>query len=612
LDAATDDGRDWMRTRKLSVFTVVSILIASLSGSALAHPDGPGSPPRKGEPRAPTELRAPFPAVLNDFTVVGHESFGKVDTNGDVWLHEDTAYVGTWRSPCTGDGVKVVDVSTPSDPDSLGRVGNRNGTSAEDVVVRSVATGSFTGDLLAVGIQRCGRSSALDTQMFGVEFWNVTDPSNPVQLSELGVRKGDGGVHELDLFQRGGNVYALLASPFREWTGAGRGDLVIVDATDPSNPVRVGQWGARLEGLSDGPYDGRGSFGSKFGHSVRASADGMKAFVSYWDLGVVTLDISDPANPTVLDRTRYAAFDDGDAHSMTSYEAAGTDLILQNDEDFDPRSPAKVVIGSGPAFGVGVEAPTGEPLWKMRDHLVGGAVYRPRNEGCSYGDYPRSLRVRGKIVVVRTYMTFFDPKPHPNPHCTMSTQASIAWDLGATAVLHDVVAKNTSPQWWDSSERFPIPIVFTRHAVAERILSAGRARLVGTRPSWGYLRVFDAATGVQVARFDSLTRVHSLNTGGGTWSIHNTETREDRAYASWYTGGVVALDLAPLDAPNHANPTMVGRFVPNVGASQTGVFPNGLPLVWGVAVDQVSGLVYVSDMTSGLWIVQPINDALPT
>jgi len=600
-----------MHTGKLPVFTVVSLLIASIPSAAFAHPQYPGAPP-KGELRVGGELRAPFPAILNDFTVVGHESFGKVDTNGDVWLHEDTAYVGTWRTPCTGGGVKVVDVSTPSDPLTLGRVGSRNGTSAEDVVVRRVATGSFTGDLLAVGIQRCGRSSALDTQMFGVEFWNVTDPSNPVQLSEFGVRTGDGGVHELDLFQRGDNVYALLASPFREWTGAGRGDLVIVDATDPSDPVRVGQWGARLEGLSDGRYDGRGSFGATFGHSVRASADGMKSFVSYWDLGVVTLDISDPTNPTVLDRTRFDALHDGDAHSMTPYSASGTQLILQNDEDFDPRSPAKVVIGSGPSFGVGVEAPYGKPLWKERDHRVGGAVYRPRNEGCSYGDYPHPLRVQGKIVVVETYMTFFDPTPHPNPHCSTAVQASIAWDLGASAVLHDVVAKNMSPQSWDFSEPLPIPVVFTKHAVADRILAAGRARLVGKRPSWGYLRVFDAATGVQVARFDSLTHVHSLKTGGGTWSIHNTETRGDRAYVSWYTGGVVALDLAPLEAPGHANPTMAGRFVPDVGASQTGVFANGLPLVWGVAVDQASGLVYLSDMTSGLWIVRPTNDALPT
>ena len=191
--------------------------------------------------------------------VLGQENFGKVDSNGDVWFHEGTAYVGTWRNPCTGQGAKVVDVSDPADPVVLGRVGARTGTSAEDVVVRSVTTASFTGDLLAVGIQRCGASLSLDTQRFGVEFWDVSEPDAPVKLSVLNVRRGLGGVHELDLFQRGANVYALLASPYREWDGPGRGDLVIVDVTDPHDPTIVGQWGARIEGLSGGPFDGRGS-----------------------------------------------------------------------------------------------------------------------------------------------------------------------------------------------------------------------------------------------------------------------------------------------------------------------------------------------------------------
>ncbi len=602
-----------MPARTILIGLISVLLMSTMATAAGAHLDGPGAPPRKDRPRIPATLRAPFPGVTNHFAVVAHRSFGKIDTNGDVWVHAGTAYVGTWSDPCTGDGVKVVDVSTPSSPQVLGRVGARAGTSAEDVVVRSVATVSFTGDLLAVGIQRCGRSQALDTQTFGVEFWDVTDPANPTRLSQLSVRKGFGGVHELDLFQRGGNVYALLASPFREWSGADRGDVVIVDATDPSDPVRVGQWGARLEGLSRSPYDGRGSFGSKFGHGVRASADGTKAFVSYWDLGVVTLDITDPADPTMIERTRYDAFADGDAHSMTDHDASGTELILQNDEDFDPRSPVRVVVGWGPRSGAGSESPYAKALWAMNDHRVSAAIYRPEAEGCVYGNYPNRARVRGRIVVVKTYMTFFDPKPHPNRHCDTVHQEKLALSLGAAAVLHDVVSTTMSPQWWDfSSDPLPRPVVFAKHELALRIVTAGRASLRANLPSWGYLRVFDANSGQQVARFDDLPRIHSLRTGGGSWSIHNTETWGDRAYSSWYTAGIVALDLGPLDSPTHGNPTKVGRFVPDVGASLTDVLPDGLPMVWGVAVDQATGLVYVSDMTSGLWIVDPTGDAEPS
>jgi hypothetical protein len=270
------------------------------------------------------------------------------------------------------------------------------------------------------------------------------------------------------------------------------------------------------------------------------------------------------------------------------------------------------VIGRGPAFGVGSEAPYARALWSMPDHRVGGPVYRPLRQGCALGAYPNPSRVAGRIVVVRTYMTFFDPEPHQHRACTQARQERLARRLGAKAVLHDVIAKRMSPQWWDSSDRLGIPVVLTRHRVALRILERGRMRLQATRPSWGYLRVFDARTGRQVARFDDVPRVHTLRTGGGTWTIHNTEILGDRAYSSWYTAGVIALDLGPLDAAGHGNPTTVGRFVPEAGVSETNVFPDGLPQVWGVAVDHATGDLYVSDMTSGLWIVSPTGDAAPS
>jgi hypothetical protein len=152
----------------------------------------------------------------------------------------------------------------------------------------------------------------------------------------------------------------------------------------------------------------------------------------------------------------------------------------------------------------------------------------------------------------------------------------------------------------------------TKHGVALRILARGRTRLQATRPSWGYVRVIDVQSGRQVARFDDVPRIHSLRSGGGDWTIHNTEILGDRAYSSWYTAGVVALDISPLDAPGHGNPTRLGRFVPKVGQSGTNVFPDGLPQVWGVAVDPAKGHLYVSDMTSGLWIIHPTGDAAPS
>ena len=84
----------------------------------------------------------------------------------------------------------------------------------------------------------------------GVQFWDVSNPNRPRQLSTFGHSQGVGHVHELDLFQRGRKVYALLAVPFSEFfNGPPGGDLRIVDVTNPRKPVQVAEFGATAAGL---------------------------------------------------------------------------------------------------------------------------------------------------------------------------------------------------------------------------------------------------------------------------------------------------------------------------------------------------------------------------
>jgi len=613
-----------MRHRRI-LPSVVSFLLLVLMVATGPFPAGAGVPPRKAgayrasldrlnarlrtsADRAARATAAPLVPITNNFTVIGHTDLGASDTNGDVWVHGNFAYVGTWGDPCNGLGVKIVDVTNPANPVMLPtRVGGIAGTSAEDVVVRSVSTASFTGDLLAVGIQRCGGDPALDDDEFGVDFWNVTNPAAPVHLSFLGLTHGGGGVHELDLFQRGSNVYALLAAPFSEWFDPlPGGDFWIADVTNPTTPTVVGEWGANAHGLSPGPFYGQGSFGTAYDHSARASADGTKAYVSYWDLGVLTLDISNVTNPTLVSRTVYEADVDGDAHSLAVYQGTNRTFLLQNDEDFDPRSPAHIV--SGGDMGIGSEAPYARPLWRSPEHRLSARVVRPAGEGCSPGDYG-SARVQGRIAVVKTYFKFFDPQRH-RPACRQGRQAKVAQGLGAAAVVHDFIARNTSPQFSSFPSGIRIPVLFTDHATALGMVDAGRARLVAQQPSWGFIRVFDASTGQQVANFDDLPYVHTLTSPLGAWSIHNNEVMGNRSYASWYTHGIVALDLTPLNAATPGDPVMVGQFVPDAGVSHSDFIPN-VPIVWGVAIRASDGLIFVSDMNSGLWIVDPTGPAAP-
>jgi hypothetical protein len=271
-------------------------------------------------------------------------------TNADVWSHGDFAYVGTWAIPCSGTGVKIVDVSDPSKPELVATAAGYPGTSAEDMEVLSVDTPAFTGDLLAVGIQQCSEEEGFG----GLALWDVTDPTDP---EELGVYENF-GVHELSLTERPDGVFALLASPFSEpftffFAPETIGDFQLVDITDPANPSLTDDWGALKDagfpagaGFIPPPYDCsdplcRGAFAAIFAHSTKPSGDGTTAYVAYWDLGAVVLDISDPTDVTFVGRTVYPLASDGDTHSAVPN---GDDsLLATTDEDFSPVDlPTKV------------------------------------------------------------------------------------------------------------------------------------------------------------------------------------------------------------------------------------------------------------------------------
>ncbi len=591
------------------VLGVLGVAVAAVPAAAAAvPPTGDLLAQQKLQRHARSQAAQAQPAsspATRNFEVVGHHDLGLSEANGDVWVHADHAYVGTWSDPCNGRGVKIVDVSDPANPQLVGTVAAREGTSAEDMNVISVDTPFFTGDLLGVGIQRCGDDPALDTQEFGLQLWDVTDPSNPVMLGEeFGVGHGSGGVHELDLFQRSDGVYALLAHPFSEWFDpAGHGDFMIVDITNPAAPVMTADWGAGENGFSRGPFWGQGSFGTMFGHSARASADGVKAYVSYWDLGVLTFDIRDVTNPVLLSRTRYRPWEDGDAHSMTPLVAGRRAFIFQNDEDFDPTTPARIRFRGGE--GIGSESAGATPLWLQPGHRIRAHVVLAAGQGCTASDYPPDTA--GAIAVVRTPFPFFDPPGTvEDPLCLQAEQEAAAEAAGASAVVHDFISANTSPQWFDFGS-VGIPVLFTDHETATGMVAAGRATLRARDPTWGFLRVYDAKTGKQVAKFDRAPNVRTLPAPPGNWSIHNTEILGDRSYSSWYSNGIVALDIEDfVEGEDDDELRMVGQFVP-AGAPST--FPE--PSIWGVAIRASDGLIFASDMGSGLWIVKPTGRAAP-
>jgi hypothetical protein len=426
-----------------------------------------------------------------NMVAVGHEDLDARGFNGDVWVHDGAAYVGHWGFAdwATGNsrfcptapnnGVAVIDVDDPANPERIATLQNPDGTSAEDVVVYTARFGPYAGrDIAVAGIQDCsGSRSEPDPRDRGLMLWDVTDPAEPVELGMLDTGCCTRGVHEFEVQHRAdlGRTFAYATVPTSRYPDSetpsgfrdedGEGDFRLIDITDPTHPVQVSDWGIQDVG---GPFSpGQGCDpDANYGHGAEPSEDGKLVFLSYWDSGYIRLDLADPANPRFTGRTVYPANADGDAHSSQYDEARK--LLITADEDFCKTS------------GSGIEK------------------------------------------------------------------------------------------------------------------------------GFGYLRVYDyskPSAPKQIGSYRTPNSSDSTDIAAGDFVIHNNFIVGTTSYTSWYTDGVRVIDLSNPRAPRE-----VAYFVPPattnpVKPSQRGVLTNTTQ-VWGVVVDEATGLVYASDMNSGLWILR--------
>jgi len=277
-------------------------------------------------------------AFANPLDVLGAYDPGTPGLNAMAVGLDNIAYLGSWGGPseCPGQGVRVIDLRDPTAPTPIGTAAGYAGTTAEHLAAVHYATTAFSGGVLFAGIQRCAASGGAPS---GLAIWDVTDPGHPAELAFLSTGRGSRGVHELTVRQRGDRWYAYLAVSNAE-AGGDPGDLRIIDVTDPRQPIEVVNWGARRDaGLQVGAGaqcapDCRGAVPQAFLHSVALSPDGGTAYLSYWDLGVIMLDVSEPNAPRWLGRFAEPATAEGNTHSVAL--AHGGKLALVADETFGP------------------------------------------------------------------------------------------------------------------------------------------------------------------------------------------------------------------------------------------------------------------------------------
>jgi len=536
--------------------------------------------------------------------------------HADVAGYKNLAFVGKWRGACPGTGVDIIDISKPKAPVKIADTNDYPDTSMEDMQVISI-NGR---DILAIGLQDCGNVVGVGT--VGMELYDISNPSSPVFLSlfngaDFGQPATLGHVHEFDLAKTpGGKTLALLASPDLEAITSddaglnGTGDLLIVDISDPRNPALIGEWGVLDEPTLGVPFYlnvRQGGDARTLLHSVRANANGTRAYLSYWDAGFITLDLSDPTSPVFLSHApntapgdSYAAGEEGNAHSAD--EAQGGNLLVAADEDFTPFA-SVFSITSGPNTGnfPAAEGAFTKPIVNLADRSMNGSVTYI-GLACA-GPVPAAPDdgnpLTDEIALALRGVCFFQDK------------ASVAEAAGYDGfiVMNDA-ARGDALVLMGGSGAVPVPQipgVFVGHSTGLKICGVANegSLVVGmtcadTAASavfngWGYLRFFDIsdpANPVQLSTFATANTNNPAVATSGTWSVHNPEVRGNTVFASWYSDGVRVIDISQPSAPREIG------FWTGLGA------PSGAPAVNIWSVVPHGDLLLVSDRNFGLYILK--------
>ncbi|GAA4651214.1 hypothetical protein GCM10023116_34970 [Kistimonas scapharcae] len=217
-------------------------------------------------------------------------------------------------------GFLLYDVSDPRNIKLVKRIYEPNGRTSEFREAHAIGATNLNGR----------RYITIQTTS-GIEFWDFTDIDNIQQVSKLslpGVNAGDYTSVAWQLWWQAPYVYVAVANQ----------GIYIVDATDPATPRIADRGGnrpnpvppAELGGFRVGPIFTMGN------QLVISSMDQQDGFAS--------LDISDPLNPLLLDKTPdlsqtyYATCFDGEK-VVASVRGSGARMVTYNLDD-----PARFVL----------------------------------------------------------------------------------------------------------------------------------------------------------------------------------------------------------------------------------------------------------------------------
>jgi hypothetical protein len=538
-------------------------------------------------------------------------------------------------------GAWVVDISDLGNPKQVGFIASsQDSRPGEGMQVLRVNTPQFSGDLLVMNNEQCGKNGK-----GGISLWDVTNPRKPYKLSEHFGDRGKGDVNEIHsafAWQAGGRVYAVMTD------NAESRDVDILDITNPHRPRLIADLNLNtLFGPLDQPALG---LSQSFLHDMVVKKIGANwvMLLSYWDGGYVQLNVNDPARPFFISQTDYKAIDpellrqtgrsvppEGNGHQAEF--TADNRFVLGTDEDFSPyRALFEITSGPNAATYAGGEFGWTVPVLNLPDKKLNGPTVFG-GYGCPGDRANIPLRSAvfppGSLAAGEEAIIVFERGPVEDPSQTQAAcffsekveSAQLAGYDGVVIANHHAGAQGgAAPDaqfCGGQGHEFTvtIPGVCVAHramhllfGVAPRydIPYAGGEpvlRTVGQRVSftpvfdgWGYVHLFDRQTARELDTYAIPEAMDPAKAFGyGDLSVHEVATHPvdpSRAFLSYYSGGIRALQIrcaVPADTTS-CRLVETGGYLDAQGNN-----------FWGVEVFVgADGRTYIlgSDRDSGLWI----------
>ena len=574
-----------------------------------------------------------------------------VDPSGDY------AYLANWGEPdCAGPetggmtspdaGIYVIDIRDPSDPELVNFLPLHQDTRpGEGVQVVEITTTSFSGTILAVNEEACGKNGK-----GGFSLWDVTDPLKPKKLAtnfgdftlngERNTPHEANETHSVFIWDAGDKAY-LVETDNEEFE-----DVNIYDITNPKHPVLIAE--ISLDDFPAGTFDPEEVLGDNPGlhDMVVKEIDGrFYLLLSYWDAGWVVLDVTDLPDWSFISDFEYPSPDtltgltpaEGNAHQAEW--TIDDRFIIGTDEDFSPFR-TEFRITSGPDAGLYPDV-SGEFSWTIpltdnpdiEDGVLNGPVIYG-GYGClaSPEEIPDAslleLEEGEEAILVLSRGPVSDPGA-PYEACNFSEKVELAQEAGYDAVIianHHVgadaggapdatlcgsqghefeitisafcVGHETFHMLFGTEPAFDVPYV---DGTEPEIGAIGAdIQITSTFDGWGYVRLIDAATMEEVDAFAIPEALDpAFATGFGDLSVHEVAVDPldpTLAYLSYYAGGVRAIQIVCTDPADTSTCELVevGGYLGEEGND-----------FWGVETfigDDGRTYVLASDMDYGLFI----------